>query len=39
MIGEELFFRDIVHASFAKDVGDKKASVILSMIYLIFYHL
>jgi uncharacterized protein len=27
-IGEELFFRGIVHASFAKSVGDKKASII-----------
>jgi membrane protease YdiL (CAAX protease family) len=25
-IGEELFFRGIVHASFAKSIGDKKAS-------------
>jgi uncharacterized protein len=27
-IGEELFFRGIVHASFAKSIGDKKASII-----------
>lgn len=27
-IGEELFFRGIVHSSFAKSFGDKKASVI-----------
>ncbi len=27
-IGEELFFRGIVHASFAKSVGEKKASII-----------
>lgn len=27
-IGEELFFRGIVHSSFAKSIGDKKASVV-----------
>lgn len=27
-IGEELFFRGIVHGSFAKSIGDKKASVV-----------
>lgn len=27
-VGEELFFRGIVHASFAKSVGDSKASII-----------
>ena len=27
-IGEELFFRGIVHASFAKSLGDKKASAV-----------
>jgi uncharacterized protein len=27
-IGEELFFRGIVHSSFAKSVGDKRASII-----------
>ncbi len=27
-IGEELFFRGIVHSSFAKSIGDKKASII-----------
>jgi len=27
-IGEELFFRGIVHAGFAKSIGDKKASVV-----------
>jgi hypothetical protein len=27
-IGEELFFRGIVHGSFAKTVGNKKASII-----------
>ena len=27
-VGEELFFRGIVHASFAKSLGDKKASLI-----------
>lgn len=26
-IGEELFFRGIVHSSFAKSIGDKKASI------------
>jgi uncharacterized protein len=27
-IGEELFFRGIVHGSFSKDIGDKKASIV-----------
>ena len=27
-IGEELFFRGIVHTSFAKSIGDKKASIV-----------
>jgi uncharacterized protein len=27
-IGEELFFRGIVHSSFAKSIGDKKASIV-----------
>lgn len=27
-IGEELFFRGIVHASFAKSIGEKKASIV-----------
>ena len=27
-IGEELFFRGIVHSSFAKSIGDKKASLV-----------
>lgn len=29
-IGEELFFRGIVHASFAKSIGDKRASLVNS---------
>ena len=32
-IGEELFFRGIVHTAFAKSVGDKKASVIDSLAF------
>ncbi|MCU4177076.1 lysostaphin resistance A-like protein [Carboxylicivirga sp. N1Y90] len=32
-IGEELFFRGIVHGSFAKSIGDKKASIIDSMAF------
>ena len=32
-IGEELFFRGIVHGSFAKSIGDKKASVIDSLAF------
>lgn len=32
-IGEELFFRGIVHGSFAKSVGDKKASIIDSLAF------
>ena len=27
-IGEELFFRGIVHASFAKSIGEKKAGIV-----------
>ena len=27
-IGEELFFRGIIHSSFAKSIGDKKASLV-----------
>lgn len=27
-IGEELFFRGIVHSSFAKSIGEKKASIV-----------
>ena len=32
-IGEELFFRGIVHGSFAKSFGDKKASIIDSLAF------
>lgn len=32
-IGEELFFRGIVHGSFAKSIGDKKASVVDSLAF------
>jgi len=32
-IGEELFFRGIVHGSFAKSIGDKKASIIDSLAF------
>jgi len=32
-IGEELFFRGIVHASFAKSIGDKKASFVDSLAF------
>jgi len=34
-IGEELFFRGIIHASFSKSVGEKKASVIDSFAFAI----
>jgi membrane protease YdiL (CAAX protease family) len=34
-IGEELFFRGIVHSSFAKSVGDRKASMIDSTAFAI----
>jgi len=34
-IGEELFFRGIVHASFAKSLGDKKASLVDSSAFAI----
>jgi len=34
-IGEELFFRGIVHGSFAKSIGDKKASIIDSSAFAI----
>lgn len=34
-IGEELFFRGIVHASFAKSIGEKKASVVDSSAFAI----
>jgi len=32
-IGEELFFRGIVHGSFAKSIGEKKASIIDSLAF------
>ena len=32
-IGEELFFRGIVHGSFANSIGDKKASIIDSLAF------
>jgi len=32
-VGEELFFRGIVHGSFAKSIGDKKASVVDSLAF------
>lgn len=34
-IGEELFFRGIVHSSFAKSVGEKKASIVDSSAFAI----
>lgn len=34
-IGEELFFRGIVHGSFSKSFGDKKASVIDSLAFAV----
>jgi len=34
-IGEELFFRGIVHSSFAKSIGNKKASIIDSTAFAI----
>ena len=34
-IGEELFFRGIVHASFAKSVGEKKASIVDSSAFAV----
>ena len=34
-IGEELFFRGIVHSSFAKSIGDKKASVVDSLAFAV----
>lgn len=34
-IGEELFFRGIVHASFAKSIGEKKASIVNSSAFAI----
>lgn len=32
-VGEELFFRGIVHGSFAKSIGDKKASIVDSLAF------
>ena len=32
-VGEELFFRGIVHSSFAKSIGDKKASIVDSLAF------
>lgn len=34
-IGEEFFFRGIVHSSFAKSIGDKKASIVDSSAFAI----
>jgi hypothetical protein len=34
-IGEELFFRGIVHRSFAKSIGDKKASIVDSTAFAV----
>lgn len=34
-IGEELFFRGIVHGSYAKSIGEKKASIIDSLAFAI----
>jgi uncharacterized protein len=34
-IGEELFFRGIVHSSFAESIGDKKASLVDSAAFAI----
>jgi membrane protease YdiL (CAAX protease family) len=34
-VGEELFFRGIVHASFAKSIGEKKATVVDSSAFAI----
>lgn len=34
-IGEELFFRGIVHSSFAKSIGEKKASIVDSSAFAI----
>lgn len=36
-IGEELFFRGIVHSSFANSVGDRKASLIVSLIFALVH--
>ncbi|WP_258101091.1 CPBP family intramembrane glutamic endopeptidase [Marinoscillum pacificum] len=32
-IGEELFFRGVVHGSFAKSIGDQKASIVDSLAF------
>jgi membrane protease YdiL (CAAX protease family) len=34
-IGEELFFRGIVHSSFAKSIGEKKASIVNSSAFAV----
>lgn len=36
-IGEELFFRGIVHSSFAKSIGDKRASIIDSSAFALIH--
>ncbi|WP_316777319.1 type II CAAX endopeptidase family protein [Pedobacter antarcticus] len=36
-VGEELFFRGIVHSGFAKSIGDKKASAADSLIFAIVH--
>lgn len=36
-IGEELFFRGIVHTSFAKSIGDKKASIVDSSAFALIH--
>jgi len=37
-IGEELFFRGIVHSSFAKSIGDKKASIVDSSAFALTHN-
>jgi membrane protease YdiL (CAAX protease family) len=36
-IGEELFFRGIIHSSFARSIGNNKASVIGSLVFVFTY--
>jgi uncharacterized protein len=36
-VGEELFFRGIVHSSFAKSIGDMKASIIDSLAFALIH--
>jgi uncharacterized protein len=36
-IGEELFFRGIVHSSFAKSIGEKKASLVDSLAFALIH--